>query len=131
MNQNFRQAIAELNNVNEDFQAGRISSVSHAHAREAALIAAMNALAEQFGVKLAPMHGIDARGDLHIVALDADKDPRLGSGHYGYEFAELLNTARPRTGIAYNAVLYAESGWCYLNHFEVERLVQRFFAEHV
>ncbi|KVP97045.1 hypothetical protein WJ97_14600 [Burkholderia ubonensis] len=130
MNNEFRQAIAVLKQTNEDFKNGHTSSVAHANSREAALMAALPALARTFGVKLASMHRIDARGELHIVARDGDKDPRLGGGRFGGPFATLLNTANPRTGIAPGAVLDSESGWCYMNHFDVEKLVLRYFDEN-
>ncbi|KVP17407.1 hypothetical protein [Burkholderia ubonensis] len=130
MNQEFRQAIAMLKQTNECFQNGHTSAVAHANTREAALIAAMNALARTFGVKLAPVSRIDGRGELHITARDGDKDPRLGCGRFGGPFATLLNSANPRTGIAPGAVLDSESGWCYVNHFEIEKLVLRYFEEN-
>lgn len=131
MDKEFRQAITKLRQANEDFKNGRLSSVAHGNTREAAIIAALTALARSCGVQLAPMHRIDTRGELHIVAQDGDKDPRLGCGHYGKRFAALLTTAKPRTGVVSGITLDANAGWCYVNHFEAEKLVLRYATEHI
>lgn len=123
MNKEFRQAIAVLNQTNEDFANGHTSSVAHANTRQAAILAAVRFMAKSFGVQLAPMHAIDANGEISIVALDGDRDPSLGCGRFGGPFAALLNTANPRTGVMPGATLCSESGWCRLNHFEAEKLV--------
>lgn len=130
MNQEFRQAIAMLKQANECFANGTTSSIAHSHTREAALMAALQALARTFGVKLATVGRIDARGELHIVAQDGDRDPKLGCGRFGGPFATLLNTGNPRCGVAPGAYLDSESGWCYMNHFDVEKLVLRYYEEN-
>jgi hypothetical protein len=127
MNEKFCRAIADLKQVHEDFTAGRLSPVAHGAAREAAIIDALEALADTLGVKLQKMHRIDANGELHITALDGDKDPRLGCGQFGWRFAALLNlAASPRTGVI-PCDLQPEAGWCYINHFAAEKLVLRYF----
>jgi hypothetical protein len=126
MNEKFRQAIADLKKAHEDFFAGRLSPVAHGAARETAIIDALEVLAETLGVKLQKMHRIDANGELHITALDGDKDPRLGCGQFGWRFAALLNLAKPRTGVI-PCDLLPEAGWCYINHFAAEKLVLRYF----
>lgn len=125
MNQNFRQAIADHQATTTAFKQGKQSSFEHAHARETALIAAITALAVEFGVSLLPMYRIDGNGELHIVARDGDKDPRLGCGKFGEQFVTLLNTANPRTGTVPRA-LSSDDGWCYVNHFGIEGIVLRY-----
>jgi len=125
MNKEFRQAIAMLNATNEDFRGGTTTSVAHANTREAALIAGITAMARSFGVHLKPIHRIDARGELSIVALDKDKPSNIGCGKFGQKFTEWLNTAKPRTGIV-PCNLSSDAGWCYINHFEVEKMVLRY-----
>lgn len=119
MNKQFKQAIAALNQTNEAFAAGLISPVEHGDRREAALAGALVGMASQFGVQLKSTRYIDARGDMSLVA----------KGAYGARFAALLNTANPRCGIAPGAVLCGLATWCYMNHFDVERLVQRFYQQ--
>ncbi len=126
MNDKFCHAISDLKQVHEDFQAGRVSPVEHGAKRETAIITALEALADSLGVQLQKMHSIDARGELHITALDGDKDPRLGSGKFGWRFAALLNLAKPRTGVI-PCDLTPDAGWCYVNHFAAEKLVLRYY----
>jgi len=126
MNQEFRDAIAALKQTTDDFNNGRVKSVPHSHARRTALIAAFQALAGICGVKLQPISDIDGNGELRVVALDGDKDPRLGAGRFGDAFVALLNTARPRTGAFGSTTLDALAGWCYVNHFEAEKMVLRY-----
>ncbi len=130
MNKEFRQAIAVLKQTNEDFANGHTSSVAHAHTRQAALASALKFMAQSFGVILEPIHAIDARGEVRIVARDGDRDPRLGCGRFGDRYAAWLNKANPRTGIAPGATMDALSGWCYINHFEAEKMVLTYFEEN-
>jgi hypothetical protein len=126
MNEKFRQAIADLKQVHEEFAAGRVSSVEHGATRAAAIITALEALADMLGVRLQEMHAIDSRGELHLTALDGDKDPRLGCGKFGWRLAALLNLANPRTGTV-PCELTQDAGWCFINHFAAETLVLRYF----
>lgn len=126
MNKEFRQAITVLKQTNEDFANGHTSSVAHANTRQAAILAAVRYMAKSFGVNLEPIHAIDARGEIRVVAKDGDRDPRLGCGKFGGPFAEWLTKARARTGIA-PCTLGSEDGWCYVNHFEAERMVLDFY----
>lgn len=123
LNQEFRQAIAVLKQTNEDFRNGHTTSVAHARTREAALRAALTALARHHGVLLAYVRGIDGNGEFRIAAVTKKGDnPAHGCAPFGPAFTALLNTAKPRTGII-PCALSPDNGWCYLNHFEVERLV--------
>lgn len=126
MNKEFRQAIAVLRQTTADFNAGTTSAVAHGHARGAAICAAVIAMACSFGVKLKPIGGIDSRGELNITAAKAVEDGTAGCGRFGGPFAELLNAANVRTGMAPPAQLDSESGWCILNHFEAEKMVLRY-----
>lgn len=126
MNKEFRQAIAVLRQTNEDFKAGQTTAVAHGHARSAAICAAVIAMARSFGVKLKPIGGIDARGELNITAAKEVEDGTAGCGRFGGPFAELLNAANVRTGIAPPAHLDSESGWCIINHFDAENMVLRY-----
>lgn len=130
MSKPFGDAIAALKQTTSDFNNGRVTSVPHSVARKTALIAAVHALAGICGVKLQHIHDIDTRGELRVVALDGDKDPRQGCGHYGEQFVTLLNTARPRTGTFGTTTLDARSSWCYINHFDAEKMVLRYAESH-
>jgi hypothetical protein len=111
------EAIAELNETNEAFfNARKLSPLEHSHARSAALVKGVIALAEKSGVQLEPIYGIDSRGELRIVAAPGNK--------FGETFSALLNKyCKPRTGVIPTAVMTADASWCYINHFDAERLV--------
>jgi hypothetical protein len=117
------QEIAALAGIHARFAALEIKSVEHADLRGPCLATALSELAAVHGVTLQlPMH-IDSRGEFRIVALNPDgTSPLYGSGPFG-DFATVLNLYRPRTGIFAGATLLPESGWCYMNHFDVERMV--------
>lgn len=119
-----KQAVARLTETHQLFAKGELSSVAHGDQRETALAAALIALAATHGVTLeGPLH-IDSRGEFRLVACPADGSPaKLGGGRYGAEFAAILNQHHPRCGVLPTAVLDSASNWCYMNHFEVERMV--------
>ncbi|MEX3984199.1 hypothetical protein AB4Y45_35170 [Paraburkholderia sp. EG287A] len=117
MNTELKEAIFYLKKANEDFAAGKLTSMQHAAAREAALIKGVTALAASMGVTLDPMFRIDARGELHIAAK---------KGNFGPEFSDALNAhCRARLGVA-TVPMADTSTWCYINHFDIEKLVLAF-----
>lgn len=115
MSTEFKQAIADLNQANAAFAAGTLKSVQHGDAREAALCKAVIALAATLNSTLEPVTRIDTRGELRIV------------GTFSEDFAKALNAhCKPRTGVFPGAVMTAGQSWCYVNHFDAERLVQAY-----
>lgn len=115
MNTELKQAIADLKAAHAAFAAGTLKPVQHGDARQTALIKGVVALAAGFGVTLEPIHRIDARGEMHIVAK---------KGTFGQRFSTALNThCRPRQGVMPGATMTDTSTWCYINHFEIEKLV--------
>jgi hypothetical protein len=122
MNPAFRTAAEALIAADEQFATGKLSSVGHRDAREAALAAGLAAMAEDFGVKLQqPLH-VDSRGELRIVALHPDgRSPSMGCGQFG-EFAEKLSQHQARTGVTPGRIS-PENGWCLMNHFDVSRML--------
>lgn len=117
MNKQFQQAVIVLKAAHENFAAGAISSVAHSRQRESALAGALHAMAASFSVQLKGYLHINARGEFDIFA----------EGKYG-EFAQWLNKANPRCGMYPPAMLTPDSSWCYMNHFDVERMVLAYFA---
>lgn len=76
---------------------------------------------------IATKHGVNLRGPLHINSLGefsliADGPETPYCGMFG-TFADILNDHNPRTGLQSGAHIMPENGWCYLNHFDAERLV--------
>jgi hypothetical protein len=113
--------VKDLVTVNAAFSRGELSPVAHAEARTAALCKAVVALAADYGVELEPIHTIDSRGELYLVAKN--------DGTFGEAFSTVLNKrGRPRTGELSGAALTSLSTWCYLNHFDAECLVLSYTA---
>jgi hypothetical protein len=120
MNTELKQAISKLKAAHTKFATGMLKPVQHGDARAAALIKGVLALAKGLGVTLAPIYQIDARGEMRIVAK---------GGMFGEEFSSALNThCNPRQGSTPGATLSARSTWCYINHFDIEKLVMAFDA---
>lgn len=120
----FNAAVAELIHEKASFGAGLTSAVAHGSARAGCLAAALAELAAEHGVVLQRPLQIDSRGEFSIVAMPADGSAfACGAGPFGEVFSQLLNRHNPRTGISPGATLEPKSGWCSLNHFDVERLV--------
>lgn len=125
--------VRELATIQEKFLRGEISSLDHSRLRESLLIDALMAVAASDGARIQRPISIDSRGDIAVMA-----SPDIGSkvpgsvGKFGAAFAQRLNKHSPRTGSAaygYNAVMEANSGWCHLNHFSVERLVLEAYVQ--
>lgn len=128
----FEEAVNALQQARNQFAAGELLAVPYADAREDALARSLVALAEEHGVTLQqPLH-IDVNGEYSIVAVPGNgSDQRLGCGRYGAEFAAILNQhGSPRCGVASGATLQPESGWCRMNHFDVERMVRAYAGVH-
>lgn len=124
MNREFRQAIAVLKQVNEDFKAGRTSSVAHSTTREAAIRAAIQALARSFGIKKLQAARIDSRGDLELsLGVEAERKT------FGARFSALLNKAKP-SGPCGAIILLPESSHCRLNHFQAEKMVLEYMEAY-
>jgi hypothetical protein len=123
----FLQEMQALAQAEAKFHAGETKPVPFSREREQHLGIALRELAASYGVRLEGPFHIDTNGEYRVVALPEGKDSaKMGCGHYGEAFAALLNPHRPRQGaMGYPpATLHADSGWCYVNHFEIERLLK-------
>lgn len=118
MNKQFQKAITVLNAAHEGFRAGTLSSVQHGRQRESALAGALHAMAASHGVKLKNYLHINSLGEFDIFA----------TGKYGQAFADWLNKGAPRCGYLPGAKMDASSSWCFMNHFDVERMVLAYYA---
>lgn len=119
--QNLHASIKALYAANDSFRKGEISSITHGQRREAALIDALCAMAESFGVTLERPVSIDSRGDISVVC------PQ-NCPPYGEQFVKWLNESSPRCGTGI-AVLLPESRWCRINHFSLELMVIEYSRE--
>lgn len=128
---NFLGAVRSLIQDSEKFAAGAIASVPFSRLREEHLATALRELATLHGTALQLPLQINSNGEFSVVALqEGQTSARMGSGAYG-SFAEVLNPHRPRCGVFGSppAQLEERSGWCYLNHFDAERLVMEQYAK--
>jgi hypothetical protein len=96
------------------------SPLGQARTREANLAGGLRTLAERHSVKLREPLRINANGEFNVIAEGAT--PYKGCSPYG-SLAAVLNRHNPRTGVQPGACLLPESGWCYMNHFDVERML--------
>lgn len=120
----FEIAIQKLHDVNMAFARKQVSAWEHGRQRESALAEALFAAAQEHGVTLQQPLQIDSNGEFRIVAMPADgSSPDYGCGPFGETFADLLGKFRPRTGIIHLARIEPQSGWCRMNHFDVEAMV--------
>lgn len=121
MHSAFEIAALGLGEINQQFQAGEISSMAHRNARESALAAALNAIADENHVALKQPLQIDSRGDFSLVC-EARPDEGIFS-RYGAPFAALLTKHGARCGVQSGAHIEANASWCWMQHFSVERLI--------
>jgi hypothetical protein len=126
---NFLAATDALMQANHAFfQKQEISPVGHSRQREAALSIGLSALARYLHVTLKAPLQIDSRGEFMLVVEQAGDgvatiNQRNGSKVFGSAFAECLNPYAPRTGIFAGATMDADSAWCFMNHFNVEKML--------
>lgn len=123
VSQVFVAAMLDLADINALFQRGEVSSVQHGREREAGLSSALGAMAREYGVLLQAPLQISSRGEFAINVVD-------GAGGYGEAFAELLNRHNPRCGAGPGAVLVSSNSWCWMNHFNVEKMVGEHLERH-
>lgn len=114
-------AIAALESADKKFHTAEFSPLEHGRAREAAIIAGIEAIAASCGVNLQLPLSIDSRGDISIIAIPDSGNNKKG---YGKEFADLLTLHQVRCGQFPGAHMLPENNWGFLNHFAAEKLVR-------
>lgn len=92
--------------------------------REAALVAGLHGLAEEFGKQISHTY-IDSNGEMAFNIIGPEGNtPGASCGQYGEELAAWLSTVPRRTGARpTTSPILPENGWCRINHFDVERLL--------
>jgi hypothetical protein len=121
VNDRLAAALAALRDLDRS-----LSPLALSRARETALVEGLHGLAGEYGRELAPTR-IDARGELHFAVL-GDRPPACA--RYGDELAGWLNRIPVRTGLApVQGHVLPENGWCFINHFDAERLLGEVAAE--
>lgn len=126
--ENLQKIMKNLAEAKRDFDNETLNPVQYSRAREKLLLEALMAMGAELGVRLEKPTCIDANGEIRIVAIaENGQSPNLGCGQFGEEFSKLLNEHNPRTGTRLGTVLDV-NGWCYMNHFEVEKMAQSYAA---
>jgi hypothetical protein len=115
--------VEQLIDAHAQFKQGTISAYAFANMRGPYIAQALQAVAHELGADLKE-YAILAKRAEGAVAASYD-----AVGHYGEAFVEVLNRYSPRTGIFAGAILSASCGWCYLNHFDAEKLVMDYYSE--
>lgn len=122
MNQNLKFIGTSLSMSTEQFAKGQISSFEYARERESAISCGLTEMAKDFGVDLKQPLFINSNGDYTLTCVSGFKD-----------MIQQLNANHPRCGVfgSGDAILSAESTWCYMNHFNAEKMVVRFCEQEM
>lgn len=122
MSRPFLEIMADLADCHKQFMECKITPLEHGSRRGTLLAEALNSVADECGVHLKQPLQINANGEFSIVSLKhVDANPEHGCGPYGDAFAEFVTTAKPRAGAVRGITMSATDGWCYVNHFDVEK----------
>ncbi len=89
--------------------------------REQLLASGLRTLGAKFGLLFREPLYIDSNGEFSLVV---DHDVRS----YGQPFVDLLNKHNPRTGVRPTKYMDPRNGWCRINHFDVERMLNEGLA---
>lgn len=122
-------AIAEeIEDHKQRFLDVKISPVEHSRLREKAVCKGIMLIASICGAKLEQINYIDAAGELPIRVLPNRQNSIPGEvGHYGEAFAKWLSTIPRRTGVVpTHTPAEPTNGWCSINHFHAESLINAF-----
>lgn len=115
--------------MNEELANAELSPVDRGRIRGHWLFKSLEALALVHGTELkGPMH-IDSSGEFSIQGGPGSDGVGFNTSRPLGAFAAVLNDYSPRTGVQPGAILSETSSWCYMNHFQVERMVTEKAAE--
>lgn len=89
--------------------------------RGAMLAAGLRALAIICGKEFDTDLNINSNGEI-MLRIPLNGDPQV-CGEYGERLAAILSPYRPRCGYSPMSSIDPRNGWCYMNHFDVERML--------
>lgn len=100
--------------------------VQQGQAREEALASGLRRLANAHGITFREPLRIGASGNFMLaVSNGTERDGKADAcGKYGTALAGLISRHNPRTGYAPTATMSPEGGWCYMNHFDVQSMLE-------
>jgi hypothetical protein len=110
---NMTEIIAHETKGMTPWEAGRM--------RESMLATGLRTLGAKHGLLFREPLQIDSNGEFSL-AVDHDVHG------YGQPFVDLLNRHNPRTGILPTKHMDPRNGWCRINHFDVERMLNEGLA---
>lgn len=97
-----------------------LKPVPFADAREKSLVEGLHGLAAEYGTSIAHTC-INALGEMAFNV----------QGQYGEDLAAWLSRVPRRCGTSpTRSPVLPENNWCWLNHFDAERLLRLYAAEH-
>jgi len=119
MNDRLRDAIDAYRNLDRSLKPYPLGQ-----AREAVLIDFLHGLAAEYGREIDATR-INGNGEMAFNVIGRHgPGPGRPCGPYGEELAAWLSTVPRRTGVSpTTAPVLPENGWCWINHFHVERLL--------
>lgn len=118
------QLIEQLDESERQRVGGQASPLAAGRKREEILVKGLQLVGQAHGVKFKEPLGIDSRGDFMLSLDSAGQSNRFGPTLVG-----VLNRFSPRCGLVAGTILLESSSWCYMNHFEVERLLRHVASE--
>ena len=122
MNERLKTALHALLNLDRT-----LKPVQLADAREAGLVEGLYGLAAEYGVHIA-FTCINSNGEM---AFNVKSGYNGCSGIYGEQLASWLSRVPHRYGLAAtDSPVLPENSWCWINHFDVERLLRMVATEY-
>lgn len=121
-----------LRAAKEKFLSRELSPIGYKDERETHLASALRAMAECCGMTLEdPLH-VNSNGEFSLVVANPKGPARwYGSPPFGESFASYLTAHHARTGFPGPNTIDPSNGWCYLNHFDAERMVNAFYDHQI
>lgn len=103
-----------------------LSPMEDGRRREQAIADGLRRLAKRCGITLREPLNIDSNGEFHLIASNGtDRDGAQDQcGHYGEAFAVLIAKHGSRTGYVSHNHRAASDGWCMMNHFSVQAMLE-------
>ncbi len=105
-----------------------LSPLAEGDRREIALAEGLRRLAAANGIKFREPLQIDSNGEFSLAVVGSDPQHPNACGKFGETIAALLNeSGGARCGILPTKYHSAENGWCRLNHFAAQSILEKSF----
>lgn len=94
-----------------------------AEQREQALADGLRAFAKSHGIEFREPLNINSLGEFRLVVINPVDPNGLFCGQFGTA-ADIIAKHNPRTGVSPSKFMSPYNGWCSMNHFDVENLLE-------